>query len=209
MITNKPFDNTKKWLIIIYLISLNVFFLTIIYWGHHPLINRCFLNVFGFYQPEAKTKLTNEETTAYHEAGHALITLLYPHNYEMSYVTIIPRGSTLGHSKHKILKNDWKNNVLVALAGTAAESLVACNNQIDKQKVGKGSGSDFSKARKILNRNSKNPKNDFNLLLKQSEDLLSLNKETLDQIAKFLTIKKILSRDELYDICQKYPLKKS
>ncbi|CCP88104.1 hypothetical Protein psc1_04290 [Candidatus Phytoplasma solani] len=207
MMSKTYFNRTKKWLIVFYLMALNIFFLVVIYFDNHLSIQRSFLDFFGLYHPETKEKLTEEEITAYHEAGHALITLLYPQNYKLRYVTIVPQGYTLGHSDHQVLKNNPQKSVLIALGGTAAEALIANNHQMDKKTVGKGSGSDFKKARKILKKISLNPKQDFDLSLQKVEHLLSLNKETLDQIARRLMLKKTLSPEDLHQICQKYPLK--
>ena len=38
-----------------------------------------------------------KEVVAYHEAGHAIIGLRYPHSDKVQKITIIPRGNTGGH----------------------------------------------------------------------------------------------------------------
>jgi cell division protease FtsH len=76
--------------------------------------------------------LTDEEirTTAYHEAGHALVSWLIPESDPIHKVTIIPRGHALGvthflpaDERHNYAKQYWLNTLTHALGGRAAEEL--------------------------------------------------------------------------------------
>jgi cell division protease FtsH len=77
--------------------------------------------------------LTDEEkkSTAYHEAGHALVAKLIPGSEPVHKVTIVPRGRTLGTThlipkdeKHSWSKEYLENRIAVKLGGRAAEKLV-------------------------------------------------------------------------------------
>lgn len=89
--------------------------------------------------------------TAYHEAGHALITLLMPEYSDPLYkVTITPRGMALGvtHSlperdKHSVSKEEMEAQVIMALGGRAAEELIF--NRLET-----GAANDFEKATDIV-----------------------------------------------------------
>jgi cell division protease FtsH len=69
-------------------------------------------------------------TTAYHEAGHALVSWLIPGTDPIHKVTIIPRGHALGithflpvDERHNYSKQYWLNALAGALGGRAAEKL--------------------------------------------------------------------------------------
>ena len=77
--------------------------------------------------------MTEEErrTTAYHEAGHALVALLSPGADPVNKVTIIPRGRTLGvtwylpqEERHNHSKEQLEAQLCHAMGGRAAEKLV-------------------------------------------------------------------------------------
>jgi len=77
--------------------------------------------------------LTDEEkkSTAYHEAGHALVAKLIPGSEPVHKVTIVPRGRSLGttHLLPKDEKHSWsreylENLIAVKLGGRAAEKIV-------------------------------------------------------------------------------------
>lgn len=64
--------------------------------------------------PEKKTKIPDEEAntiTAYHEGGHAIVAYFTKDSHPLHKVTIMPRGSSLGHVCIIILIS--KNNVNV------------------------------------------------------------------------------------------------
>ena len=76
--------------------------------------------------------LTDEEkrTTAYHEAGHALVAALIPHSDPLHKVTIIPRGSALGvtvqlpiDDKHTYKKDFLKARLAILMGGRIAEEM--------------------------------------------------------------------------------------
>lgn len=73
-----------------------------------------------------------KEMTAYHEAGHALVSFFNVHSPNKLYkVTILPRGSTLGHTAHlpemdkySYTTQDLRSLIETALGGKLAEELV-------------------------------------------------------------------------------------
>ncbi len=72
-----------------------------------------------------------KRNTAYHEAGHALVTLLLPGTDPVEKVTIIPRGFSLGSTwslpeedRYNEDKNRLLNQVAILMGGRAAEILV-------------------------------------------------------------------------------------
>jgi cell division protease FtsH len=77
--------------------------------------------------------MTDEErrSTAYHEAGHALVAWLLPGSEPVDKVTIIPRGRALGltsylprEERHSRSKDDLERWLCGAMGGRAAEQLV-------------------------------------------------------------------------------------
>jgi cell division protease FtsH len=77
--------------------------------------------------------LTEDEikTTAYHEAGHALVSWLIPGSDPIHKVTIIPRGHALGvthflpaDERHNYPKQYWLDTLTHLLGGRGAEELV-------------------------------------------------------------------------------------
>jgi len=73
----------------------------------------------------------DKKLTAYHEAGHALITKLMPGQDPVHEVSIIPRGRAGGYTMHLptedknyATKNDMIEMIRVGLGGRAAEQLV-------------------------------------------------------------------------------------
>ncbi len=92
--------------------------------------------------------LTEQEkrTTAYHEAGHALMAKLLPGTDPVHKVTIIPRGRALGvtmqlpvDDRHSYSKEFLYNSLAILMGGRVAEELVF--NQITT-----GAGNDIERA---------------------------------------------------------------
>ncbi|MDD3311499.1 ATP-dependent zinc metalloprotease FtsH [Pseudodesulfovibrio sp.] len=72
-----------------------------------------------------------KKTTAYHEAGHALVAKLLPGTDPVHKVSIIPRGRALGvtmqlpgEDRHNYSKDYLLNNMAVLMGGRCAEELV-------------------------------------------------------------------------------------
>ncbi len=84
--------------------------------------------------PEKKARVITEaenKLTAYHEAGHAVVTRLLPSQDPVHQVSIIPRGRTGGytlhlptHEKFYRSKNEMLDQLVVLLGGRVAEKLV-------------------------------------------------------------------------------------
>jgi cell division protease FtsH len=83
---------------------------------------------------ERKSLIISDEekkSTAYHEAGHALVAKMIPGTDPIHKVTIIPRGRALGltqqlpiDERHSWSKEYVMNNIAILLGGRAAEELV-------------------------------------------------------------------------------------
>jgi cell division protease FtsH len=98
--------------------------------------------------------ISDEEkrTTAYHEAGHALVAKLLPGTDPIHKVTIIPRGMALGltqqlpvDEKHTYPKEYLLNNLVILFGGRVAEELVL-------EQVTTGAGNDIEKATDLARR---------------------------------------------------------
>ena len=97
---------------------------------------------------ERKSMLLTEEekrVTAYHEAGHALVSFKRPHSDPIHKVTIIPRGMALGVTiflpgdRHNYTKEYLEANLAIAYGGRVAEEIFL--NQMST-----GAGSDIESA---------------------------------------------------------------
>jgi cell division protease FtsH len=98
--------------------------------------------------------ISDEEkrTTAYHEAGHALVAKLLPGADPIHKVTIIPRGMALGltqqlpmDEKHTYPRDYLLNNLVILFGGRVAEELVL-------KYVSTGAGNDIEKATDLAHR---------------------------------------------------------
>src|SRR6266568_4152938 len=95
--------------------------------------------------------LTDEEkrTTAYHEAGHAMMARLLPGTDPVHKVTIIPRGRALGitmqlpvDDRHSYSKEFLYNNLAILMGGRVAEELVF-------KQITTGAGNDIARASEL------------------------------------------------------------
>ena len=101
---------------------------------------------------EKKTRNMGEKErrlTAYHEAGHAIITKLLPSQDPVHQISIIPRGRAGGYTmnlpsedKYYETKNDMLDSITVLLGGRAAEKL-----KLDD--ISTGASNDIERATKI------------------------------------------------------------
>ncbi|OWF46060.1 ATP-dependent zinc metalloprotease YME1 homolog [Mizuhopecten yessoensis] len=104
--------------------------------------------------PAMKHKIPDENTnrmTAYHEAGHTLVTLFTQNSRPLYKVTIQARGQSLGHTAFSMEKDQYSTskeellaNMDVAMGGRVAEELV-----FGSDKVGTGATADFQQATAI------------------------------------------------------------
>src|SRR6266498_2293027 len=92
--------------------------------------------------------LTDQEkrTTAYHEAGHALMAKLLPGTDPVHKVTIIPRGRALGltmqvpvDDRHSYSKDFLYNNLAILMGGRVGE-------KIEFKQITTGAGNDIERA---------------------------------------------------------------
>ncbi|MBU5294680.1 ATP-dependent zinc metalloprotease FtsH [Anaerosalibacter bizertensis] len=123
--------------------------------NNDPLINmnhidKAFYTVLVGEEKKDRSTILFEDKkiTAYHEAGHALITKLVSKENRVTKVSIIPSTRGMGGFSMNIppdkmyqTKNDIKNNIMVALGGRAAEEVVFGENNITT-----GASSDLKKA---------------------------------------------------------------
>lgn len=104
----------------------------------------------GSKHPTMKQSELDKKVTAYHEAGHALVLMLMPHQSNaLNKITITPQGNTLGvtHSiaqedKYSSTEKELLATITMALGGQAAEQLIF--NEITT-----GASSDIEYASKI------------------------------------------------------------
>jgi cell division protease FtsH len=97
--------------------------------------------------------LTDEEkrVTAYHEAGHALVSIMHEHSDPIHKVTIIPRGMALGVTiflpgdRHNYTREYLEANLAIAYGGRTAEEIFL--NQMST-----GAGSDIENATDLARR---------------------------------------------------------
>jgi cell division protease FtsH len=102
--------------------------------------------------PERKNKIMSEEETkltAYHEAGHALVTyVLRDSSHPIHKATILPRGSSLGMVQRLPEKEvvsvtfiEMKTNIAISMGGRVAEELI-----FGRDKVTSGAAADIQNA---------------------------------------------------------------
>lgn len=120
-------------------------------WGD---IDKAFYKVIaGSEKKDRSTILQIErEVTAYHEAGHALITKLIAPNNTVSKVTIIPSTKGAGGFSMNIppdkmyhTKKEMEAQIMISLGGRIAEELIFGENNITT-----GASNDIEKATKII-----------------------------------------------------------
>ncbi len=83
--------------------------------------------------PAKSSRTMNEherKVVAYHESGHAIIGLRYPHSDKVQKITIIPRGNTGGHvrmtpeeDRFILTKNELKARIVGYLGGRSSEEI--------------------------------------------------------------------------------------
>ena len=166
-----------------------------------------------------------KKITAYHEAGHALISILTRPRINVSNISIVGREYTLGVTQFIQLdenerfdsKDDFLNNIAVALGGRAAEQVVIgsitygavsdLNNATD---IASAMIKDFGMVGKLMvdNKNNKLDSKDVcekgNFILSEQYErvinLLKNNRDKLDVLANALLENGVLESDEIYEL---------
>lgn len=117
-------------------------------------IERAFYTVIAGYEKKDRSSITemDRKITAYHEAGHALITKLVAPENRVSKVTIIPSTKGAGGFSMNIppnrmyyKKKDMENNIKIMLAGRCAEEII-----FGKENITTGASNDLEKATEVL-----------------------------------------------------------
>ena len=83
--------------------------------------------------PAKSSRVMNEherKVVAYHESGHAIIGIKYPHSDKVQKITIVPRGNTGGHvrmtpeeDRFILTKNELKARIVGYLGGRSSEEI--------------------------------------------------------------------------------------
>ena len=102
--------------------------------------------------PKKKSRAMKErekKNTAYHEAGHAIISHVLPSIDPVQQISIIPSGNALGYTlnppkedKYSVYKNELKEKIAMLLGGRAAEEIIFGD-------VSGGASNDIERATKI------------------------------------------------------------
>ena len=102
--------------------------------------------------PEKKSKIISEKEkklTAYHEAGHAVVSRFLPSHDDIHEISIIPRGMAGGYTMYKpnedksyASKNEMREQIVSLLGGRVAEHLVLDD-------ISTGASNDIERATKI------------------------------------------------------------
>ena len=102
--------------------------------------------------PEKKSKIISDKEkrlTAYHEAGHAVVSRFLPNHDTVHQISIIPRGMAGGYTMYKpnedksfMSMTEMKENIVSLLGGRVAEKLVLND-------ISTGASNDIERASKI------------------------------------------------------------
>jgi ATP-dependent metalloprotease FtsH len=166
------------------------------------------------------------KVTAHHEAGHALVAQLF--NLPIQKVTILPRGNSFGvawlgkvhESLSNYTKSELKHHAMFLLGGFAAETLFfgepTPGSSSDLEKVGEGVGRmirDFGMGKKFEGIVIRAVYSDASFremdcevtetiteLLGETKRLIEKHKDKVEEIAKELLEKEVISADRLTEI---------
>jgi len=142
--------------------------------------------------PEKKGKIFDAETiknTAYHEAGHTVVAYFTEGSHPIHKVTIIPRGSSLGHTAFMPANesNRTKKQLLaqldVAMGGRIGEKILDEEQKINKG-VTTGASNDFNNATAVATAMVKNfgmsPKVGFRVFDNEMAEVSNATKKLID-----------------------------
>ena len=87
--------------------------------------------IVGTQKKSMKIKESERKKTAYHEAGHAIVSYVLPTQDPVHQISVIPSGKALGYTlnlpqedKYSVYRNELYEEISVLLAGRAAERLI-------------------------------------------------------------------------------------
>ncbi|CAP18224.1 conserved hypothetical protein [Candidatus Phytoplasma mali] len=148
-----------------------------------------------------------EYYTAYHEAGHSLISLCLSSksNNACQFIKadILPEKNTLGKTYTSYFSKNPMLQVFVALGGAAAELILKDDHKIPFYKVGEGCGSDLISIKKKLLKYqySEFQMNQFiHANIKKVKFILNQNKKYLEYIADLLLSRKKITHQDVKHI---------
>ena len=108
--------------------------------------------IAGPKKKSLKIKESDKRKTAYHEAGHALLSYYLPHMDPVHQISIIPSGNALGFTlnvpeedKYSEYKNELIERITMLLGGRAAEKIVFDD-------ISGGAANDIQKATEIAHK---------------------------------------------------------
>ena len=85
----------------------------------------------GTQKKSMKIKESEKRKTAYHEAGHAIVSYVLPTQDPVHQISIVPSGRALGYTlnlpqedKYSVYRNELKENISMLLGGRAAERII-------------------------------------------------------------------------------------
>ena len=85
----------------------------------------------GTQKKSMKINEAEKRKTAYHEAGHAIVSYVLPSQDPVHQISIIPSGRALGYTlnlpkedKYSVYRNELKENISMLLGGRAAERII-------------------------------------------------------------------------------------
>ncbi len=95
-------------------------------------IEDAFIKVIAGPKKKSRAMKDREKkNTAYHEAGHAIVSHILPTMDPVQQISIIPSGNALGYTlnppaedKYSVYKNELKEKIAMLLGGRAAEELI-------------------------------------------------------------------------------------
>ncbi len=198
---------------------------------HKSHIDKAFYTVIAGAPKQDRSYITELERriTAYHEAGHALVTSLLLPEHFISKVTIIPSvrgagGFNLSIPKDTMFQNkrQLRTNIQVLLAGRIAEELI-----FGAQEITTGAGNDIQKASQLIldytnkfgmdeemglfstevlgdsydNKLLTRCRDQMNLLYGETRELLSTHRTMLESVTAELLEKESLNQEDIDRIC--------
>ncbi|MTI68825.1 MAG: ATP-dependent zinc metalloprotease FtsH [Firmicutes bacterium] len=195
-------------------------------------LDKAFYTVIAGEEKKDRSSVSyrEKEITAFHEAGHALVTKLNSPKNRVTKITIIPSTKGAGGFSMNIppdkmyqTKEEIKNTIMTALGGRVAEELI-----FGEDKITSGASNDLEKATKmvvsmigslgmdkeagLINYEAiggdvrangyiiKRAKTLLNEIYEETKELLSNNKELLEKLTKELLEHETLDEDQINEL---------